>query len=31
MTAPACGLYLTRVHYPPALGLPEPAAFRPGF
>jgi len=30
MTAPACGLYLTHVHYPPALGLPGPGLFWPG-
>lgn len=29
MTAAACGLYLTRVHYHPELGIPEPEPFRP--
>jgi tRNA pseudouridine38-40 synthase len=30
MTAAASGLYLTRVHYPAPLGIPDPELFRPG-
>jgi len=30
VTAAACGLYLTRVHYPAHLAIPEPPPFRPG-
>ncbi|MGH8129559.1 MAG: tRNA pseudouridine(38-40) synthase TruA [Steroidobacteraceae bacterium] len=29
ITAPACGLYLWRVRYPPSLQIPEPVANRP--
>jgi len=29
ITAPACGLYLWRVRYPPSLQIPEPVASRP--
>ncbi len=29
ITAPACGLYLWRVRYPPSLQIPEPATSRP--
>ena len=29
ITAPACGLYLWRVRYPPSLQIPEPVATRP--
>jgi tRNA pseudouridine38-40 synthase len=29
-TAPACGLYLWRVHYPPVFGLPDDSAMIPG-
>jgi tRNA pseudouridine38-40 synthase len=30
MTAAACGLYLTRVHYPAEFNIPEPRPFQPG-